>query len=189
MKSLLPILSLVIGSVSVTQVQAEYGLKNFKVVMPGALYRGAGNGNRAPMNDSSLKALCQAGFSRVYYLYGKGPNKSLNCGSNTIEYKTAAYSTSRDFEKPILKAIYNAIQNGSGPVYPHCWYGVHASGYVAAVALRQFCGYSAEQAVSYWNSHIASASLRYPKVQNKIRNFRPDPNLQISSSQASRHCP
>lgn len=163
---------------------AEFGLKNFKTVMPGALYRGGGNGSRAPMSESSLRRLCEAGFSTAYYLYGSGKGRTLNCGSNTIEYKNIRYSKPRS----ILRAVYDAIQNQSGPVYEHCWYGVHASGYVAAVALRQFCGYSAEQAVSYWNDHVP-ASIRYAKVQKMIRDFEPDRSLQLSGSQASRYCP
>lgn len=164
--------------------QAEFGLKNFKTVMSGILYRGGGNGSRVPMSDSSLRQLCEAGFSKAFYLYGKGSGKTLNCGSNTIQYKNVRYSN----PKPILEAVYQSIQNNSGPIYEHCWYGVHASGFIAAVALRQFCGYSAEQAVSYWNDHVPR-SIRYAKIQKMIRDFKPSQSLQLSSSQASRYCP
>ena len=32
----------------------------------------------------------------------------------------------------------------------HCWNGWHASGYISALSLRQFCGVSGSDAVAYW---------------------------------------
>lgn len=167
------------------EAQAEYGLQNFKTVMPGALYRGGSTGGRNPMNDSALQGLCEDGFSTAVFLYGRGSSdRNMSCSRGNTSYKNISMSK----DKKILGLIYNAIQNGSGPVYVHCWYGVHASGYIAAVALRQFCGYSAEQAVSYWNASVPK-SIRYPKVQNQIRNFVPDPGMRLSGGQASKYCP
>jgi len=170
---------------SVSSAQAQYGLENFKEVMPGALYRGGGNGEREPMSDSSLEGLCQAGFDSAIYLYGRKPGKALNCGVGQIEYPQLKWD--RDEDK-ILSKIYSNIQSGSGPVYAHCWYGVHASGYIAAIALRQFCGYSGEQALSYWNAHVPK-KIRYEKVQKMVLNFVPSGSLNLTPAQQSRYCP
>ncbi len=161
-------------------------LQRFYEVMPGALYRGGtteGVG-RAAMKESSLKALCENGFSQAYFLYGKPSKPTVRCNAGEIRYSQKNWKK----PQPILEDIYNNIQRNSGPVYVHCWYGVHASGYVSAVALRQFCGYSAERAVEYWKSYIAP-SLQYQEVQTLIRNFKPDSRLSLSESQKSTYCP
>ena len=163
---------------------AEYGLKNFKEVMPGALYRGGGNGERVPMSKESLNALCEAGFSTAFYVYGKGGKETLNCGSNEITY----YHTQWGKPREILSIIQKDIESGRGASYVHCWYGVHASGFIAAVALKQFCGYSSEEAVNYWNSHVPK-KIQYPKVQEKIRAYQATADLQLSSGAQARFCP
>jgi hypothetical protein len=90
--------------------------------------------------------------------------------------------------RSVLESLHRIIQEGRGAMYVHCWYGVHASGYIAAVALMQFCGFSPEAAVEYWNSNVA-ASIRYEKVQNMIRAFKPYPDLEISPGLQARVCP
>ncbi len=169
--------------------QAEYGLKNFKPVMPGVLYRGGGNGEREPMSSASRQGLCAAGFSSAYYLYNTGwqGESMTTCAGGSLRYDYKSWDRSSG-QEAILTDLYRIITEGRGPMYVHCWYGVHASGLIAAIALKQFCGYSDKAAVDYWDSHVPR-SIRYPKVQEKVRAFRPDPRLEISAEQRARVCP
>lgn len=169
--------------------QKYNGLKNVKMVMPGVLYRGGGTGGKSPMGSSQSTALCEDGFSSAVYGYRTGwsGDHSVQCGSGSLNYSSRQWDKSSAGEA-MLRELHSIIQNGSGPMYVHCWYGVHASGYLAAIALMQFCGYDANQAVDYWNSNVP-ASIRYRKVQDMIRNFRPLGELQISGEQQARVCP
>jgi len=166
----------------------QFGLKNVREVMPGVLYRGGGEGGRQPISSGSMQNLCSYGFQSAYYVYrtGWGGDHGVSCGGGQTVYMSKQWDNSQQ-ARAILTDIYNKIQTG-GKVYVHCWYGVHASGYIAAIALRQFCGYSAEQGVTYWDSAVP-ASIRYEKVQQMVRNFSPYSDLQLSAAQQARVCP
>lgn len=165
------------------------GIKNFKMVMPGVLYRGAGTGEKEPLESSSLQALCEDGFSSAVYSYRSGWNgdTSLRCNSGELAY-TAKQWDREPSARTMLQELHSIIKNQRGAMYVHCWYGVHASGYLAAIALMQFCHYSPEQAVAYWNSNVPS-SIQYPKVQEMIRRFQTYADLQISTEERNRVCP
>lgn len=165
------------------------GLKNVKVVMPGVLYRGGGAGGRVPMGPAQLDALCESGFSNATYAYKTGwtGSQNVSCGSNRISYDYRQWDNSGAV-KTTLRDLHDIIRSGSGAMYVHCWYGVHASGYVAAVALAQFCDYSPEQAVEYWKKHVPT-KLQYPKVIDMIRKFQPYKEFEISAGERARVCP
>ena len=179
---------------SVTHVipgsQAKYGVNNFKMVMPGVLYRGGGTGPQAPLTSDPLQALCNDGFEAAVYVYGKGWRggpRLVSCGNGRLTYVSKRWDHP-DKQHEIMQELYNIIQEGHGAMYVHCWYGMHASGYIAASALKQFCGLSDEKAVAYWNSNVPQ-KLQYPNVQAKVRAFKPYPELQIGAEQQARVCP
>ena len=64
----------------------------------------------------------------------------------------------------VAKIVYeSAINDSVGPVYLHCWNGWHASGYISALILKQFCGMSDIEATAYWDlgTDGANTSPRY----------------------------
>lgn len=168
-------------------------VKNFKPVMPGVLYRGGGLGEKAPLNQNALDGLCNAGFTESVYGYRTGwtGTKTTTCndeaGNTRLTYESLQWDNPKSLP-PMLRELHDIIRSGRGKMYVHCWYGVHASGYLATIALMQFCGLSGEQGVAYWNSHVP-AKIQYPKVQEMIRKFRPLPGLEISDADRSRVCP
>jgi hypothetical protein len=188
MKALL-ILSALIFSLS---AEATTGLRSEMTVLNGAFIRAGGAGGRNDLDRSSLEALCKKGVSVVYYLYpsinfrNKG---TINCGSNTLEYKGSGFMGKG--VKPILRDIAVAASGGSGPVLAHCWNGWHASGEVAAYSLIQFCGWSGDQAAQYWANNIADKRNigKYGSIMKRIAGFQPFSDIRLSEQQRSRICP
>ena len=43
-----------------------HGIRDYRQVMPGALYRGGANNGHAPLNQGELDALCDAGFGSAF---------------------------------------------------------------------------------------------------------------------------
>jgi hypothetical protein len=82
--------------------------------------------------------------------------------------------------------------NGNrGPIYLHCYYGVHASNTYAQMVLKQFCNISDEKAVDNWNKVDLYDSLDEENKQkqlNIVRNFRPFSDLVISENERSVIC-
>ena len=195
MKTILALcLALLMGAVSTSAIAAPSansygGLKNVKTVMPGVLYRGGGAGGRTPIGEAQLDALCEGGFSHATYAYKTGwtGTKNVSCGNNRINYEYRQWDSASAL-KSTFRDLHDIIRGGSGAMYVHCWYGVHASGYVSALALMQFCGYSSEEAVAYWKKHVP-AKLQYQKVIDKIRQFQPHKEFEISSGDRARVCP
>lgn len=73
--------------------------------------------------------------------------------------------------------------------FVHCNNGAHASGFVAAIALRTFCGISGDQAVRYWDKTLAGYDLQEPNrsgLMKRIRNYSPRSNLKLNEGQKSR---
>lgn len=174
------------------------GLRAFRTVLPGVLYRGGGSGGARPMSEAQTQLLCQAGFSNAGYLYpnGMNGNKTVSCqmpdGSiNTMDYKVYGFRP-RDARRVSMEMIYNVIKTGSGPVFMHCWNGWHASGEIAAIALMQFCGWSGKAAGDYWKENIGDkANLpKYGKIPHQhIAHFQPFEDLRISAEEQERVCP
>lgn len=186
---------------------ALYGTRNVREVLKGVLYRGGANNvfnkhgtrpNQNPLPNEGLVNLCQEGFSNAVYLYPENYNtapheetcKSIHGRSNWIYYiqrtgldEVQAHS--------VLELVYQTINGySSGPLYVHCWNGWHASGFVSALSLRQFCGFSGKQAVNYWNANTdGNNGTEYNSVRQKIRDFIPDPSLNITSTMQKQLCP
>ena len=187
---------------------ALYGTRNFREVLKGVAYRGGANNkwhrdarrdNRNPLPDDGLQNLCAEGFGRSFYLYRTNFSlapQHVECasrrgGTNRIDYLQRS-PNHPDEAYDVLQAVHETIADqGRGPVYVHCWNGWHASGLMAAQILRQFCGYSADEAVAYWdrNTDGHNSEPKYERIRQRIRDFEPYPEFAISDAEAARICP
>jgi len=185
-----------------------YGTRNMRPILHGVAYRGGSNNyyhvtdkrdNQNPIPLDGMHGLCQEGFSNGVYLYrnnfeGYPKGDTCSCVDNSynqFQYHQLDYFDSAHVYK-MLKMTYNsAINPEIGPVYLHCWNGWHASGYVSAVMLKQFCGFSNWDAVNYWDlgTDGANTSPRYQEQRERIKKFTPYPEFMISDSLSKCLCP
>lgn len=184
-----------------------YGTRNMREVLTGVYYRGGGNNryhrtnpraNMNPLPADGLANLCQDGFALGIYFYETNydtatklnPCRLRTTGqtSNLYYDQITAFSL-KDF-KPFLQLIHDRIKGKiSGPIYGHCWNGWHASGMMAAIALKQFCGFTDVQAEDYWVKNTDGNSEGYDSVRRKVRNFKALTGLEITSEEKSLICP
>lgn len=157
------------------------GIINLREVIPGVLYRsGATAGNKyGPLKQESLTKLCKQDFDVAFYDYQRGQDTNYSCGTNQISLKIrpSLVSSKNVFEQ--LSAVYTAITKDTGPVLTGCDQGVHASGFVSALSLIQFCGWTNKQALDYWTL-IAKGQDNHPKIKKAIMDFRPYDSLNVS---------
>lgn len=185
-----------------------YGTRNLRPILHGVAYRGGANNyfhktekrkNSNPLPEDGVKGLCQEGFSNSVYLYRTNfdtirPLDSCACVNNTVnkmQYSQYDYFDN-DHIYSMLKMVYESAKDSTiGPVYLHCWNGWHASGFISALILKQFCGYSDIEAVSYWDlgTDGANTSPRYRKIRDDIKAFRPYSEFYITDSLENRICP
>jgi len=189
-----------------------YGTRNVRAVIPGVLYRGGANNayhrtqarsNRNPLPDDGLLNLCREGFETTIYLYPTNFDRaqpSVRCvqrqGQEGGKPNVNKYVQLSPFDerqhKMALELVYDTLTNRSkGPVYAHCWNGWHASGYMAATALMQFCGISPDAAVAYWNAGTDGnhTSSHYERTREAIRSFHPYPEYEIPEELQQDVCP
>ena len=172
---------------------APDGTAFFRPVLDGVLYRGGfsgGDKNRTGLSSSQRQALCSEGFSRGFYAdFGKNTDYgATSCGTGSFEYQAARSSRPAN----VMKAIYDVIKGGDGPVYVHCMWGVHSSGALSAMALVQFCGWSEARAKEYWNDarNGAPCSGGCDKwIDAKFDRFSVDSSLSISDAERAAICP
>ena len=65
-----------------------HGIRDYREVMPGVLYRGGANNGRGPLNRAELDALCDAGIGTAIYLYNTqfpGPS-TIHCSKGSLDY-------------------------------------------------------------------------------------------------------
>ena len=185
-----------------------YGTRNMRPILHGAAYRGGANNyyhktdkrnNHNPIPLDGMHGLCQEGFSKGVYLYRENFEESplgdtCNCIDSTLNrlvYEQKDYYDSTHVYD-MLQSTYDAATRPEvGPVYLHCWNGWHASGFIAAVILKQFCEYSDWDAVNYWDlgTDGANTSPRYQTQRERIKNFEPYPEFMISDSLQDCLCP
>lgn len=182
-----------------------YGVRNFREVLKGVYYRGGANNryhkdkrrdNMNPLPNDGLENLCQEGFSLGIYYYTKNFDKAkhqINCNTgdkiNQLNYiqKTAFDSKNHT---PLLEIIYKRIKGEiQGPIYGHCWNGWHASGLIATLALRQFCGWSPQEGLKYWEQNTDGNSSGHSSVKKAIKDFKPLEHLKISEDEQKVICP
>lgn len=169
-------------------------------MLRGVLYRSG------TPSEEALTYLCESGWKRVYSLYGEftthmGP-KNVNMlrhgrdqrecvsseGPRQIEWRPAPSSRMRNLPT-IFQDVIDSIRNPDrGPVLVHCWNGLHYAGMVSALALRQFCGFTAEQAEAYWRAN-ANRGANYPLIIDNLYKFKPIPNLTLSAEEQATICP
>ena len=187
-----------------------YGVRNFRAVLNGVVYRGGANnaynknGKRAnsnPLPTAGLKNLCEEGFGTAIYLYDTNYQtapKVTSCGSelessNTLNYMQESVLLSETSAKKVLNLIHKKLTSDSdqSPIYMHCWNGWHASGYISALTLRQFCGYTGDQAVNYWNLNTDgnNKGSNYDRIRTKIRAYKVDSSIPLGSALKAKVCP
>lgn len=184
-----------------------YGTRNMRMVLKGLLYRGGANNfyhrtakrdNMNPLPQDGLSNLCREGFSKAVYLYStrfSTAEPETACqeragGENNLVYKNFI-PLGRDGVKPIFALVHEQLMDYQGPIYIHCWNGWHASGYTAATALMQFCGFSGERAVEYWDlmTDGNNTDSGYERIRQRIREFTPFSEFQIPEPLQRKICP
>lgn len=180
-----------------------YGTRNFRVILHGVAYRGGGNNyyhrsnkrdNKNPLPMDGLRNLLDNGFSNSVYLYTENFEIAPAFITSSDSYDTLKYYqlggntiSSRD---SILMITYSTIMNNNiGPVYLHCWNGWHQSGYVAAILLKQFCGYDTEKSLHYWEDCADNWTRGYDRIRNAIREFTPIEKYKIPKEISDKICP
>jgi hypothetical protein len=165
-----------------------HGIRDFREVMPGVLYRGGANNGHAPLSLGELNALCEDNMGTAIYLYTtgfSGPSVT-HCSKGSLNYIDKGWEGRG--RAAVHKQIYDTIKNKGKPVFIHCWYGIHATGAVAATALMQFCNLSPKQAIEYWKVGVPP-KLQYPKVIQSIMSFKSDPALELTFEERDQYCP
>src|SRR3954451_23892813 len=66
-----------------------HGIRDYRQVMPGVLYRGGANNGRGPLNQNELDALCEDGMGTAYYLYSPGFHgpSVIHCSKGDLSYR------------------------------------------------------------------------------------------------------
>ena len=184
-----------------------YGTRNMRTVLHGVAYRGGANNyyhktdkrnNHNPLPDDGIANLCKEGFSHSVYLYKQNWESApeyetcdcVNESQNEMEYSQYDYYD-KEHIKEMLGLIYkSAIDPNTGPVYLHCWNGWHASGFISAVILKQFCGFSDLDATAYWDlgTDGANTSPRYNSIRQKIMDFEPYSEFLLEDSLGNKIC-
>ena len=185
-----------------------YGTRNLRPILHGIAYRGGGNNyyhktdkrkNQNPLPDDGLINLCKEGFSKSIYLYQRNFDSAYsavnrNCidgEKNNVEYLQLDYFDNTHVYEMVKMVYESATQESVGPVYLHCWNGWHASGYISAILLKQFCGYTNLQATSYWDiaTDGANQSPRYRTIRDQINDFVPIEEFKLSDKMGNSICP
>ncbi len=184
-----------------------YGVRNFRVVLHGVYYRGGANNaynkidgvrdNSNPLQQGGLTNLCEEGFPSAIYLYPNNYNtaakvttcKNFKNETQTLNYENIIGLDTQTTPKFIAK-VFNVIKGTAvGPIYGHCWNGWHASGYVAATLLKQFCGYSDMQALDYWIKNTDKNDQGYDSEKKMVTDFKPITKYLISKAESDLICP
>ena len=185
-----------------------YGTRNMRPILHGIAYRGGGNNyyhktdkreNQNPLPNDGVTNLCQEGFSKSVYLYQRNADSIIektNCNcingkSNRLEYLQLDYFDPDHIYEMVKMTYESAIYDSIGPVYLHCWNGWHASGYISAILLKQFCGYTNLEATSYWDiaTDGANQSPRYRSIRDQINDFVPYPEFKLADGMGNKICP
>ncbi|MEN8786585.1 MAG: OmpA family protein, partial [Flavobacteriales bacterium] len=185
-----------------------YGTRNMRPILHGIAYRGGGNNyyhktdkrkNQNPLPPDGVLNLCKEGFSKSVYLYQRNAdsiidNTGCNCingKNNNLEYVQLDYFDPNHIREMVKMVYKSATQDSVGPVYLHCWNGWHASGYISAILLKQFCGYSNLEATSYWDiaTDGANQSPRYRTIRKQINDFVPFKEFKLVDGMGEKICP
>jgi hypothetical protein len=167
-----------------------------KTVLKGVFYFGGSDVKRDLLSSGTQSFLCSSGFSATYSVYNKVDTR-VSCSGNSMEYTRIGEATSGGNGGPRVKALleklYSIIKSGGaeGPVFLHCWYGVHASNTIAQIILKQFCGESDDLLSSNWRKVDLYRGLGEAGVQKniaKVRAFEPYSHLSITAEERTAIC-
>ncbi len=171
------------------------GVAFVRPVLSGVLYRaGFKGGDRAHtgLDEAQRVSLCEAGFSGARYVdFGsKTRFGTTQCGKDALEYSPLRSSR----PAALMQDIHAVIEDpAKGPILVHCMWGVHSSGAVSAMALVQFCGWSEEQAKTYWHKARNNAPCGSGGcdqwIDDKFRHFETAPELVLTDQQRTNICP
>ena len=185
-----------------------YGTRNLRPVLHGVAYRGGANNyfhktakrkNTNPLAEDGLINLCREGFSSSVYLYKSNWDSSfnktscncINNSTNQLDYFQLDYFDDAAIYTMLELVYKSALDKNIGPVYFHCWNGWHASGFIGAIVLKQFCGFSNLEAVNYWDlcTDGTNISPRYNTIRARIKAFEPYEDFVLSDSLGNAICP
>jgi hypothetical protein len=188
------------------------GTINVRTVLHGVLYRGGTAASidpsydpkSPPLDQMTLGRLCSEDYGSAIYLYESVfPQGPYSCVKKNQQDGYISYASKVPVEvtkekvaipkpqviKEILIAIKESAENRvDHPIYIHCWSGRHSSGFMAAIALRQFCGFNGEEAARYWADGTDGAS-DYPSFPEGLKAFEPYAELMISRELQALICP
>jgi len=178
-----------------------YGTRNLRPILFGIAYRGGANNyyhktnkrdNQNPLPEDGLNHLCSEGFSVAVYLYGKNFKESKKIFTNnndTLKYIQNS-AMNRKTQEDIIKMVKDRIDNPDlGPLFLHCWNGWHQSGYVASIILMQYCGYTNQQARTYWEQNTDGAFKKFDNIKKMIENFEMFKDYKIDKKTQEMICP
>src|SRR6202049_5327214 len=86
-----------------------HGIRDFREVMPGVLYRGGANNGHAPLSHDELNALCEDNNGTAIYLYTtgfSGPSVT-HCSKGSLDYIDKGWEGSG--RAAVHKQIYDTI--------------------------------------------------------------------------------
>ena len=141
-----------------------------------------------------LRQLQKVGFDEAVYLYSYNfeywyPQWRLD----SLKKEGFTYRCEPKAERYLptyfQEVVDHANDSTAGYIYIHCWNGWHQSGLLSAYTLMQFCDYSNQRAVKYWESCTDGHYKGYRKVKDKIRAFRPMKGFSFTEEQKKKHCP
>ena len=179
-----------------------YGTRNMRPILLGIAYRGGANNyyhktnkrdNQNPLPNDGLENLNNEGFSMAVYLYGKNfstaPRFVTNNNNDTLRYIQNS-GMNRNTQREIMQMVQDRIENPSlGPVYLHCWNGWHQCGYISAIILMQYCGFTNAKAREYWEINTDGAHKKFENVKTMIANFTPFKEFAINKEMQEVICP
>ncbi len=182
-----------------------YGVRNARIVFKNVLRGGANNvyhrdhprGNNNPLQEDALRNLCEEGITDANYLYPtnfSSAPKEVPCRlrsgeASKLRYHNLRFAAGED--EKVLELVRDHLTGKTrGGLYLHCWNGWHASGYMAAISLIQFCGMSHSDAVDYWNRNTdgVNSGAAYELVRQRIREFQVVERLKISRALQEEVC-
>ena len=178
-----------------------YGTRNFRPILHGIAYRGGANNyyhkqnkrnNKNPMPIDGLENLTEEGFSKVMYLYTTNFDYSKNIYSFNQDQISYVQNDLEDIDEinDMISDVYDVMLDSSlGPLYLHCWNGWHQSGYVSAILLMQFCDFTNQMALDYWNACAAPWNVGYVKIKQKILDYKISDKFPISQMTKKSICP
>lgn len=172
--------------------EPKNGLRDFREVLNGVLFRGGAANGHNPLTDTQLNALCNQNIRTAFYLYGTSSQerKQVHCENNTLSYQDRFWEKRNDL-KYIHDSILESIRNHQKPVLVHCWHGVHVTGYLSTTALMQFCELPLKQAIEYSKVGVGDMKTWHNKIKPALLKFQrnTDPNYQLSEGEKNRVCP